>query len=89
MDGYNIFVNQRCPKLNVAVGSCNFNIAALVFDMGHLDVVLGMEWLKTLVMFTIGNNHLCVFSIGALPYVFKVLLDPTRHRNRCIPYYHR
>ena len=47
-DSYKVFVNQRCPNLNVTVGSCDFKLSALVFDMGHLDMVLGIEWLKTL-----------------------------------------
>lgn len=47
-DGHKIFINQRCSNLKVLVGTCEFEIEALVFYMGHLDMVLGMEWLKTL-----------------------------------------
>lgn len=42
-DDHKVFVNHRCTNLKVRVGTCEFEVDALVFDMGHLDVVLGME----------------------------------------------
>ncbi|KAL4577127.1 hypothetical protein LXL04_013230 [Taraxacum kok-saghyz] len=36
------------PTTSFLVADCEFKVSALVFDMGHLDMVLGMEWLKTL-----------------------------------------
>lgn len=47
-DGHLVFITQRCSQLPLKVASCDFQVNALVFDMGHLDLVLGMEWLKSL-----------------------------------------
>ena len=47
-DGHQLWVKERCHGmvLNLGIFSCMLN--ALVFDLGNLDMVLGMEWLKTL-----------------------------------------
>ncbi|KAL4574557.1 hypothetical protein LXL04_021390 [Taraxacum kok-saghyz] len=47
-DGHMVSINQQCPTLTIKVADCEFKVSALVFDMGHLDMVSGMEWLKTL-----------------------------------------
>ncbi|KAL6581229.1 hypothetical protein OROMI_007152 [Orobanche minor] len=47
-DGHKVFINQLCSSIVVKVADCEFILNALVFDMGHLDMVLGVEWLKTL-----------------------------------------
>ncbi|KAL4568275.1 hypothetical protein LXL04_023883 [Taraxacum kok-saghyz] len=42
------------PSVNVQ--GCEFNINALVFEMGDFDMVLGMDWLKSLGDVGITNN---------------------------------
>ncbi|KAJ9544404.1 hypothetical protein OSB04_024111 [Centaurea solstitialis] len=47
-DGHAVFVNQRCRDLSVVISGCDFLFDALLFEMGQLDLILGIEWLKTL-----------------------------------------
>ncbi|KAL4570019.1 hypothetical protein LXL04_025668 [Taraxacum kok-saghyz] len=47
-DGHVVFIDRIIPQLLVNVQGCEFLINALVFEMGNLDMVLGMEWLKSL-----------------------------------------
>ncbi|KAL4565288.1 hypothetical protein LXL04_029376 [Taraxacum kok-saghyz] len=46
-DGHRVFINQKCSLVPVQVKTCQFAVDVLVFDMEHLDLVLGMELLKT------------------------------------------
>ncbi|KAL4562009.1 hypothetical protein LXL04_034197 [Taraxacum kok-saghyz] len=43
-----VLIQKFLREVKLGVGRCEFIISALVFDAGHLDLVLGMEWLKTL-----------------------------------------
>ncbi|KAD4179502.1 hypothetical protein E3N88_28093 [Mikania micrantha] len=47
-DSHIVFVTQRCLNISVKIGTYSFFLNALVFDMGSLDLILGMEWLKSL-----------------------------------------
>lgn len=47
-DGHKTFVDHKCSALDITIGQYLFSVDALVFEMDHLDLVLGMEWLKTL-----------------------------------------
>ncbi|KAL6578234.1 hypothetical protein OROMI_010562 [Orobanche minor] len=47
-DDHVVFLNQRCVGLPFTVAGCQFPLNALVFNMRHLDLILGMEWLESL-----------------------------------------
>ncbi|KAD5803551.1 hypothetical protein E3N88_14911 [Mikania micrantha] len=47
-DGCSIFVTEQCLKIPVSIGSFQFLLDVLVFDMGNLDLILGMAWLASL-----------------------------------------
>ncbi|KAJ9558566.1 LOW QUALITY PROTEIN: hypothetical protein OSB04_013180 [Centaurea solstitialis] len=47
-DSHVVFVNKRCLGLPIVISGCEFFLDALLFEMGHLDMILGIEWLKTL-----------------------------------------
>lgn len=47
-DGHKVFVTEKCVQFHIWIGDCEFTLDALLFDMDHLDLVLGMEWLNTL-----------------------------------------
>lgn len=40
-DGHKVFVSRKCSALPITLGECQFD--ALLFDMGSLDMVLGIE----------------------------------------------
>ena len=47
-DGHRIWVQERCKQIEVKLGEFFYALSALVFELGNLDMVLGIEWLKTL-----------------------------------------
>lgn len=47
-DGNRVVTKGKCSKLEVSVGKCTCEIDAWVLDMGGLDVILGVAWLRTL-----------------------------------------
>ncbi|XP_065847563.1 uncharacterized protein [Euphorbia lathyris] len=46
-DGHNVFVQEQC-LVCIKLGSGMFTLTALLFELGHLDMVLGMAWLQPL-----------------------------------------
>ncbi|KAJ1376513.1 Aspartic peptidase domain superfamily, partial [Sesbania bispinosa] len=47
-DGNRVVTKGKCSKLEVSVGKYTCEIDAWVLDMGGLDVILGVAWLRTL-----------------------------------------
>nr|KAJ0193529.1 hypothetical protein LSAT_V11C800408980 [Lactuca sativa] len=47
-DGHVVRVTEKCVNLHILMGGCSFAVNLLVFDTGNPDIILGMEWLKTL-----------------------------------------
>lgn len=47
-DGHRVVINERCSDLSIKLGDFSCTIDALLFDMGNLDVVLVIQWLRTL-----------------------------------------
>lgn len=47
-NGYKVKVSKQCLKINLAMGEFEFQISTLVLDIGNLDLILGIEWLRTL-----------------------------------------
>lgn len=47
-DGYRVKFAEQCPEIKVEMGEFECQIRALVFDIGKLDLILGMDWLRTL-----------------------------------------
>ncbi|KAJ9550331.1 hypothetical protein OSB04_014376 [Centaurea solstitialis] len=47
-DEHKVLVTRKCVNLPIVLDECEFTIDALLFEMGNLDMVLGIAWLKTL-----------------------------------------
>ncbi|WCJ33627.1 Transposon Tf2-6 polyprotein [Euphorbia peplus] len=47
-DGHRVIISEKCRDLPISLDEFKCSVEALVFDMGNLDMVLGIEWLKTL-----------------------------------------
>ena len=47
-DGHRVWVQERCEHIDLQLGALSCNLDTLVFELGNLDMVLGIEWLKTL-----------------------------------------
>ena len=47
-DVHKISVQEKCEQIEVKLGEFSCALLALVFELGNLDMVLGIEWLKTL-----------------------------------------
>ena len=47
-DGHHIWVQERCKKVCLKLGEFSSKLIAMVFELENLDMVLGMDWLKTL-----------------------------------------
>ncbi|MCH86093.1 Ty3/gypsy retrotransposon protein [Trifolium medium] len=47
-DGYKTSTRGKCKKLEMEVEGYNIAVEAHLFELGNMDVVLGIEWLKTL-----------------------------------------
>ena len=47
-DGHRIWVQEKCEQIEVKLGEFSCVLSALVFELGNLGMVLGIEWLKTL-----------------------------------------
>lgn len=55
-DGFQTHVRGRCKQIRLELGDYHLNCAPQLFELGGPDVVLGIEWLKTLGD-TIANWH--------------------------------
>lgn len=47
-DGYRTQIQGRCKGIEVAIGEYQFRCNPHLFDLGGPDIVLGIEWLRTL-----------------------------------------
>ena len=47
-DGYQTITKGICKKLEMSIGDFTLSPDLHLFELGGIDVVLGMEWLKTL-----------------------------------------
>ena len=47
-DGHRIWVQERCNQVYIQLGEFSCKLSALIFELGNLDMVLGIDGLKTL-----------------------------------------
>lgn len=47
-DGYRVQAQGRCKELELDIGGYHLTCNPQLFDLGGPDIVLGIEWLKTL-----------------------------------------
>lgn len=47
-DGCRVTCQGVCPNLRVDFGTCELNIVGYLFELGGVDVILGVDWLRTL-----------------------------------------
>ena len=47
-DGHRIWVHERCNEIDIKLGEFSCTIPTLIFDLGNLDMVLGIDQLTNL-----------------------------------------
>ncbi|KAL4587886.1 hypothetical protein LXL04_000762 [Taraxacum kok-saghyz] len=47
-DNRKVWLSEQCRNINIQLGSFSCTIDALVIELGDLDVILGIAWLRTL-----------------------------------------
>ncbi|XP_073138101.1 uncharacterized protein [Henckelia pumila] len=47
-DGGRIGCQGLCKNLNIDLGQCQMRIAGYIFELGGIDLILGVDWLRTL-----------------------------------------
>ncbi|KAL4578162.1 hypothetical protein LXL04_014281 [Taraxacum kok-saghyz] len=73
-DDRRVWMTEGCTGIPIKLGSYSLNADALVYDLGSLDLILGIAWLKTLGD-GISSTQECLSSI------LSCVEDPHEHRN--------
>ncbi|MCH79728.1 Ty3/gypsy retrotransposon protein, partial [Trifolium medium] len=65
-NGVQIAAQGRCKELEILIGNFKINQDVHLFELGGIDVVLGMEWLKTLgdTIINWKQHTMCFWSLG-------------------------
>lgn len=82
-DGFQTTARWKRKEVEIEIGDFKIFMEAFLFELGHLDVVLGIEWLKTLgntivnwtkqtMIFWNGRKMVNLQGLGGLP---KHLVD--------------
>lgn len=47
-DGGRVACKGVCKELEADLGACQFQIEGFLFELGGIDLILGVDWLRTL-----------------------------------------
>jgi hypothetical protein len=72
--GGSIDCGGKCDKIKLSMGKYNLSSLMYVIHIGGVDVVLWIQWLRTLGTINTNYNELCMcFELKAIQYELKGL----------------